>query len=70
MNKAGGRYFRRKFWVKSDFEGKGRNRKPYRARSGSYLEGTIVRWADRIAYINHDIDDALEPALLPPAIFG
>lgn len=28
------------------------------------LEGQIVRWADRIAYINHDIDDAMRAGLL------
>ncbi len=28
------------------------------------LEGQIVRWADRIAYINHDIDDALRAGIL------
>jgi dGTPase len=28
------------------------------------LEGQIVRFADRIAYINHDIDDALRAALI------
>jgi dGTPase len=30
------------------------------------LEGQIVRIADRIAYINHDIDDALRAGLLRP----
>lgn len=28
------------------------------------LEGQLVRWADRIAYINHDIDDALRANVL------
>lgn len=28
------------------------------------LEGQIIRWADRIAYINHDIDDALRAGIL------
>ena len=32
----------------------------------STLEGQIVRIADRIAYINHDIDDALRAGLLDP----
>ena len=27
-------------------------------------EGRLVRWADRIAYINHDIDDAIRAGLL------
>lgn len=30
----------------------------------STLEGQVVRYADRIAYINHDIDDALRGGLL------
>jgi dGTPase len=49
-----------------------------RAREPSTLEGKIVRLVDRIAYINHDIDDALRAAVivahdLPPgpiAILG
>lgn len=28
------------------------------------LEGKIVRWADRIAYVNHDIDDAIRAGVL------
>lgn len=28
------------------------------------LEGQLVRWADRIAYLNHDIDDALRAHIL------
>ncbi len=28
------------------------------------LEGKIVRWSDKIAYINHDIDDAIRAKLL------
>ena len=28
------------------------------------LEGCAVRWADRIAYINHDIEDAIEGSIL------
>ena len=28
------------------------------------LEGQLVRWADRIAYLNHDIDDALRAKIL------
>ncbi|MBC9783194.1 deoxyguanosinetriphosphate triphosphohydrolase [Heliobacterium chlorum] len=30
----------------------------------STLEGQIVRWADRFAYINHDIDDALRGGII------
>ena len=36
--------------------------------SGAYipetLEGRVVRWADRIAYVNHDIDDATRAGIL------
>ena len=35
-----------------------------RARPPSTLEGRIVRLIDRVAYINHDIDDALRAGLL------
>jgi len=28
------------------------------------LEGKIVRWADRMAYVNHDIDDAIRAGIL------
>ncbi len=28
------------------------------------LEGQIVRWADRIAYVNHDMDDAIRAGVL------
>jgi dGTPase len=43
-----------------------------RAREPQTLEGRIVRVMDRVAYINHDIDDALRAGLLaerdlPPA---
>ena len=33
----------------------------------STLEGVIVKYADRIAYINHDIDDACRAGILDPA---
>ena len=32
----------------------------------STLEGVIVKFADRIAYINHDIDDAIRGGILTP----
>jgi dGTPase len=35
-----------------------------RAREPSTLEGKIVRLVDRIAYINHDIDDALRAGVI------
>ncbi len=28
------------------------------------MEGQIVRWADRVAYVNHDIDDAIRAGIL------
>ena len=31
------------------------------------LEGQIVRWADRVAYVNHDIDDAVRAGILDRA---
>jgi dGTPase len=37
-----------------------------RAREPGTLEGKIVRLMDRVAYINHDIDDALRAGLLSP----
>ena len=37
-----------------------------RAREPITLEGKIVRLMDRVAYINHDIDDALRAGLLTP----
>jgi dGTPase len=38
-----------------------------RAPLPSTLEGKIVRIVDRVAYINHDIDDALRAGVLDPA---
>jgi dGTPase len=38
-----------------------------RAREPSTLEGKIVRLVDRIAYINHDIDDAVRAGVLSPS---
>ncbi len=38
-----------------------------RAPMPATLEGRIVRIVDRIAYINHDIDDALRAGVLQPA---
>lgn len=29
-------------------------------------EGLVARWADRIAYVNHDVDDALRAGVLTP----
>jgi len=37
------------------------------APRASTLEGQVVRIADRVAYINHDIDDAVRAGILKPA---
>ncbi len=37
------------------------------AAMASTLEGVIVKFADRIAYINHDIDDACRAGILSPS---
>ena len=48
-----------------DRAGARRHPAPHRARScPRTLEGRIVRLVDRIAYINHDIDDALRAGVL------
>lgn len=38
-----------------------------RGPEAATLEGRIVRWADRIAYINHDMDDAIRAGVLQEA---
>ena len=38
-----------------------------RAAEPATLEGRIVRLVDRVAYINHDIDDAVRAGVLAPA---
>jgi dGTPase len=38
----------------------------WRARTPSTPEGMIIRFVDRIAYINHDIDDAVRAGVLAP----
>ena len=40
---------------------------PWSMPPPSTLEAQIVRYADRIAYLNHDIDDALRAGVLTPA---
>jgi dGTPase len=37
-----------------------------RAKEPATLEGKIVRLVDRVAYINHDIDDAVRAGVLEP----
>ena len=38
----------------------------WRAEPPATLEGHIVRFADRVTYINHDIDDALRAGVIAP----
>ena len=33
----------------------------------STLEGQVARFADRIAYVNHDVDDAIRAGIIGPA---
>jgi dGTPase len=40
---------------------------PWSMPPPSTLEAQVVRFADRIAYINHDIDDAIRAGVLDPA---
>jgi dGTPase len=40
---------------------------PWSMPPPSTMEAQIVRYADRIAYLNHDIDDALRAGVLTPA---
>ncbi len=35
-----------------------------KGETAATLEGQIVRWADRIAYVNHDMDDAIRAGVL------
>src|SRR5713101_6811948 len=39
---------------------------PWSMPSPSTLEAQIVRFADRIAYVNHDVDDAIRAGVLEP----
>ena len=45
--------------VELDIRGSRRYIKPYRRQPAVYSRGRVVRMADRIAYINHDIEDAI-----------
>jgi dGTPase len=38
----------------------------WRAEPPNTLEGQIIRFADRVTYINHDIDDALRAGVIAP----
>ena len=46
--------------------GAGRHPEPHRAVAPATLEGRIVKLVDRVAYINHDIDDAIRAGVLRP----
>ena len=39
----------------------------WRMPEPSTPEGVVARWSDRIAYINHDVDDAIRAGVLRPA---
>ena len=39
-----------------------------KSRKASTLEGQIVRYSDKIAYVNHDIDDSIRAGLLTEAM--
>src|SRR5207249_1615319 len=48
---------------------------PWSIPQPSTLEAQVVRFADRIAYLNHDVDDAMRAGVLtldelPPAALG
>ena len=36
-------------------------------REAVTMEGRIIRWADKIAYMNHDIDDAIRAGVIREA---
>jgi dGTPase len=40
---------------------------PWAAPLPATLEGQVARFADRIAYVNHDLDDAIRAGILDPA---
>ena len=40
---------------------------PWSMPAPSTLEAQVVRYADRIAYVNHDMDDALRAGILAPS---
>ena len=50
-----------------DRGGARRDPQAHRARGGETREERIVRIVDRVAYINHDIDDAVRHGILDPA---
>ena len=57
---GGGRARARRTRAQPDRRGARRHPQPHRARTEpATLEGRIVRLVDRVAYINHDIDDAI-----------
>jgi len=59
----------KKTMVKPYMGGKRRNTQSHRKHHSSTLEGQIIRYADRIAYINHDIDDAIRGGIISETVF-
>ena len=50
-----------------DVGGAQRHRDPHKGTWAATPEGRIVRMADQIAYVNHDIEDAVRAGVLDPA---
>lgn len=50
-----------------DLGGAQRHRHPHKGTWAATPEGRIVRMADQIAYVNHDIEDAVRAGVLDPA---
>ena len=63
-----GRAGARRAWAQPDRAGARRHPPAHGPRAADVtLEGRVVRLVDRVAYINHDIDDAIRAGILLPA---
>ena len=47
-----------------DMGSQGRHPQSSDVREPSTLEGRVVRYSDKIAYINHDVDDAIRAGII------
>src|SRR5829696_6249829 len=56
----------RRTGVEPDRRGARRDPQPHRPARAGHARGQIVRLVDRVAYINHDIDDAVRAGVLDP----